>query len=103
MMNHMEKMTDLLKEKDILNALQNMVDSCESHLLPLVIFRKRVFPMTKFNFCTLTHFVMKRKEKVFALYLYLFFPLYFLGFFKGLIHTHSLHSNHEMNIHTTQL
>ena len=59
MMNHMEKMTDLLKEKDILNALQNMVDSCESHMLPLVIFRKRDFPMMKFNFAHSS--VMKKK------------------------------------------
>merc|ERR1712113_930143 len=85
MMNHMEKMTDLLKEKDILNALQNMADSCESHMLPLVIFRKRDFPMTKFNFCTLTHFVMKkRKKSICTLFISIFSSLFF-GILKGLI------------------
>ena len=78
MMNHMEKMTDLLKEKDILNALQNMADSCESHMLPLVIFRKRDFPMTKFNFCTLTHFVMKKRKKKYlhSIYIYFFLSIF---------------------------
>merc|ERR1711879_668966 len=75
MMNHMEKMTDLLKEKDILNALQNMADSCESHMLLLVIFRKRDSPMMKFNFCTPTHFVMKKRKKKYLHSIYIYFFL----------------------------
>ena len=78
MMNHTEKMTDLLKEKDILNALQNMADLCESHMLPLVIFRKRDSPMMKFNFCTPTHFVMKKRKKKYlhSIYIYFFLSIF---------------------------
>ena len=58
-MNHTVKTMDLLKAKDIFSALQNMEDLCASHMLPLVIFRKRDFPMMKFNFAHSS--VMKKK------------------------------------------